>query len=251
MGLALKKIAPWIDVIVSGEGEQPFLRILRKAEGNSSRRTCIKKNIFVADNSMSTQHDLDALPIPNYADYFSSIKRNKIEDSFFRAEVPFETARGCWWGEKHHCTFCGLNGQGMPFRSKSPDRVLGELRELSRRHPKRRFAITDNILDMKYFKTLLPSLAKEKLLSGAFWEIKANVTFTHLKLLRDAGISRVQPGIESFSSHALSLMKKGVRPIQNIQLLVDCQALGIEPGWNVLWGFPGETAEEYTERWLT
>ena len=30
---------------------------------------------------------------------------------------PFESARGCWWGAKHHCTFCGLNGSTMRFRA--------------------------------------------------------------------------------------------------------------------------------------
>lgn len=29
----------------------------------------------------------------------------------------YEASLGCWWGEKHHCTFCGLNGTTMKFRA--------------------------------------------------------------------------------------------------------------------------------------
>jgi radical SAM superfamily enzyme YgiQ (UPF0313 family) len=38
-----------------------------------------------------------------------------------------ETARGCWWGAKHHCTFCGLNQNDMAFRAKSPQCAMDEL----------------------------------------------------------------------------------------------------------------------------
>jgi len=61
--------------------------------------------------------------------------------------------------KKSHCTFCGLNGTGMKHRSKSPERVLAELSQLSGRYGIRSFQFVDNILDMSYFKTVLPKLA--------------------------------------------------------------------------------------------
>jgi radical SAM superfamily enzyme YgiQ (UPF0313 family) len=68
--------------------------------------------------------------------------------------IPFESARGCWWGAKHHCTFCGLNGSAMRFRAKSPQRVLSELADLARRHHSFRFEAVDNILEPRYLKDL-------------------------------------------------------------------------------------------------
>ena len=55
----------------------------------------------------------------------------------------------------------------------------------------------------------------------------------------------VQPGIESLSTHVLALMKKGVTGIQNMALLKWCREFGIEAAWNLLYGFPGETGEDY------
>lgn len=43
----------------------------------------------------------------------------------FASLLVLEGARGCWWGEKHHCTFCGLNGSLMKFRSKPPKVLWG------------------------------------------------------------------------------------------------------------------------------
>jgi ribosomal peptide maturation radical SAM protein 1 len=65
--------------------------------------------------------------------------------------------------------------------------------------------------------------------------------------MRDAGVIRIQPGIESLSTRLLRLMRKGVTAIQNIQLLKWCHEFGIQPSWNVLYGFPGETAEDYKD----
>ena len=76
--------------------------------------------------------------------------------------IPIETARGCWWGMKNHCTFCGLNRQGMEFRAKSPDRVLSMLGELSARYESRHFNAIDNILAPEYTTKLFGALAEAK-----------------------------------------------------------------------------------------
>ncbi len=66
-----------------------------------------------------------------------------------------------------------------------------------------------------------------------------------IRTLRDAGVTRLQPGIESLSTSVLRLMRKGVSGLQNVRLLKWCQAHGIHPVWNALFGFPGEPPEEY------
>jgi hypothetical protein len=40
-------------------------------------------------------------------------------------------------------------------------------------------------------------------------------------------------------------MRKGVKGLQNIQLLKWCKEYSVRPHWNMLWGFPGEREEEY------
>jgi len=77
---------------------------------------------------------LDHLPTPDYRDYFDRIQMLGVPRYFTanRPQLPFESSRGCWWGEKHHCTFCGLNNSGMAHRAKTATRVIQELTELAR-----------------------------------------------------------------------------------------------------------------------
>jgi ribosomal peptide maturation radical SAM protein 1 len=104
---------------------------------------------------------------------------------------------------------------------------------------------TDNILAMEYFKDLLPRLADQDLDLEMFYEVKANLNREQLRLLRAAGVKNIQPGIESFSSRILKLMRKGTTAIQNIQLLKWCHEYDIWPTWNLMYDFPEERAEDY------
>src|SRR5262249_37819581 len=124
--------------------------------------------------------------------------------------LPYESSRGCWWGEKHHCTFCGLNAQTMKYREKSPDRVINDLNKLLKTHPTRRVCMVDNIMPHTYFRTLIPRLGSEIPDLHMFYEQKANLSLGQVTALKDAGILEVQPGIEALSSSLLKSMDKGV-----------------------------------------
>ena len=105
---------------------------------------------------------LDALPTTDFSEFYEQFAVALPDSSLAKGDVillPYETSRGCWWGEKHHCTFCGLNAQTMEHREKSPDRVIGELQQLLNTHPNKKVCVVDNIMPRSYFRTLLPRLA--------------------------------------------------------------------------------------------
>ena len=136
----------------------------------------------------------------------------------------------------------------MRFRSKSPPRVLDEFAQLARRYRSFRLEAVDNILDIAYLKDLFPVLAATETGYEIFYEVKANLSREQLRLMAQAGVTHIQPGIESLSSNVLLLMRKGVRAIQNVNLLRWSQYYGIHVSWNILWGFPGETQQDYAEQ---
>lgn len=192
--------------------------------------------------------DLDALPDLNYEDYYRQLQLLP-EDGFVRRSgsiwLPYETSRGCWWGQKHHCTFCGINGGGMTFREKSPGRVLKQLPALFHSHPTAKILMVDNIMPSGYFANLLPELSRLNLGMHIFYEQKANLTLAKVQALKDAGVAIIQPGIEALSSHLLKLMKKGVKASQNIALLRYARAVDMSVNWNLLYGLPGDNEEDY------
>jgi ribosomal peptide maturation radical SAM protein 1 len=186
------------------------------------------------------------LPAPDYDEYFERSQRLGIVPKDLW--IPFESARGCWWGEKHHCTFCGLNGTTMQFRSKPADQVVAELAGQAKRYQISRFEAVDNIIDMAYLKDLFPALVDAGTDYELFYEVKANLSRAQLRLMAEGGVRVLQPGLESLSSNVLRLMDKGVRAAQIVNLLRWAQYYGIQVEWNILWGFPGETAQDYADQ---
>lgn len=255
MGVELVRTVDCIDAAVIGEGDKAFPDLLTAlAAGGSldhipgvARRR--DGQVRVTPPRPATDQ-LDDLPAPDYHEYFEHAEDLGLLPRTGHRNVwlPIETARGCWWGAKHHCTFCGLNGTTMRFRSKSPGRVLDELEEQAKRYRSFRFEAVDNILDMAYFTKLFPVLAQNETGYEMFYEVKANLNREQLKLMAQAGITHIQPGIESLSSNVLRLMRKGVRAIQNVNLLRWAQYYGMRVDWNILWGFPGETEQDYADQ---
>lgn len=248
MGRALFDAYPFLDAVFSGESDfrfplamEAFFQTGRLPSGPEVHvRPWLQGPGLLPGGAVE---DMDALPVPMFDDYFRDLEASGLE---LRAPgLPFETSRGCWWGAKQHCTFCGLNGGTMAFRAKSADRALSEFDALTAQHPDAPVVTSDNILDLSYFKTFLPRLAARGNRHELFYEVKANLSRDQVRLLKEARVTKIQPGIESLDDGVLALMRKGVRAIQNVQLLKDCAELGMGVTWNLLGGFPGEDPGVY------
>jgi ribosomal peptide maturation radical SAM protein 1 len=243
MGRALFDSFSFVDHVCEGEADDSFPALVA-ALSRGERRPTVPGVLSRGAGAPSARPvvDLDRLPYPDFGDFFAMHRRTAP------GETPLllmETSRGCWWGAKNHCTFCGLNGNGIAFRSKSGDRAHAELLFLSKRHDVEVVSMVDNILDMRYFDSLLPALAANDQGPALFYETKANLTRSQVALLAQANVFTIQPGIESLSDGILKLMRKGTTGLRNVQLLKWCCELGVCVEWNILYGFPGETDADY------
>jgi magnesium-protoporphyrin IX monomethyl ester (oxidative) cyclase len=181
----------------------------------------------------------------DYESFLSDLQKN-FPAGQVRPSLTFETSRGCWWGERSHCTFCGLNGSSMAYRGMPSEQALDLLREMIRRYGERcqRFESVDNIMPRSYLREVFPYLEAPPG-TRFFYEVKADLKEHELKVLARAGVTEIQPGIESLATSTLKLMKKGTTAFQNVNFLKNCSRFGIRPSWNLLIGFPGETEEVY------
>jgi ribosomal peptide maturation radical SAM protein 1 len=250
MGLELHRRYPFVDSVCLGEGDLTFPELVSRHCGGQAVQGLpgivvrgSKDESLPPDDEGSALVDLDRLPYADLSDFYEQ-RQVRPNISLFKPVTVFETARGCWWGAKHHCTFCGLNGRQMAYRSKSPARVYEELTELVAKHGSV-VVTTDAILDMAYFETLLPRLAAEGPKILIYWQMKANLRSDQLALLARAGVKRIQPGIEALDTSLLTLMKKGCTMLQNVQTLKLAAENGISVMWNLLYGFPGEDPAAY------
>jgi ribosomal peptide maturation radical SAM protein 1 len=246
MGAEHLRSFPVIDYVVVGEADMAFPQMLTAL---ADRRPATLRGVLgrqdgeARSGQTAPVHDLDALPVPEYRDFYEQAKRAGVTPL---PQLPIEGSRGCWWGQKHHCTFCGLNGEGMGYRHKSPTRFLAEAEELSKAHEIRKFGAVDNILFPKYLGEVFDVIAEQRIDYEFFFEIKPSMgRREQLQRLYRGGIRSIQPGIESLNGHVLALMDKGTTMLDNVRLLKWSRYYGIEVAWNLLYGFPGETVDDY------
>ncbi|WP_018637156.1 RiPP maturation radical SAM C-methyltransferase [Parafrankia elaeagni] len=257
-GEALHRSFPFVDFVVRGEGERTFPALLDAIATGAESAAGVEDLsdlpglCWRAPGGEAVANPPAQLPLPpeeilpaTYDGFFERL-HGSAAAAWSAPALLVEGARGCWWGEKHHCTFCGLNGSLMQFRSKSPEAFLTELLDLARRHQVLDFVVVDNIIDMRYFDTVLRALAASDHDLRLHFEVKSNLRRHHFQALGEAGAAQVQPGIENLSSHVLRLMDKGVSGTQNVRSLRDAQSSGVSVSWNYLHGFPGERDGDYT-----
>ena len=249
MGLEAVRAFPWLDIVVSGEADlliAELVRLALRGEMDQLPYGAITRERLAGGAPRVKVSQLDALPYPRFEEYFASLEQSSFATSV-QPGLALEGSRGCWWGQKHHCTFCGLNGSGMGYRAKSGGRLGAEIEALVNRHGVSRISMVDNILDPKAFEDLLPQLAQRSAPVSLFYEVKANLSRNQLETLRDAGVRWVQPGLESLSDEVLTLMDKGTTGLQNIRFLRLAREFGIRVTWLCLTGVPGEKDEWYQE----
>lgn len=242
-----------LDHVFIGEAEESFYEYLIRLKSGITTNG-IPGVTYFSDGTVNLVpgfklDDLNKSPIPDYDDYFSEINRI-YEETGLICDVdalPFESSRGCWWGEKSHCIFCGNNEETLKFRAKAANRVVEDIVILSAKYKKVKLTATDWILSKYDYLEIFNQLKELDIDLELFYEVRPKMKKSHVKLMYEAGVVRAQPGIESFSTPLLKLLKKGTRAISQIEFLRWCKEIGIKPYYNLLAGIPGEKSEWYLE----
>ena len=247
MGHAIMKTFPFIDHVIQGEADYAFPHYAERILAEQEIKDIPGIILRAADGNIAAMppspiRNMDDLAEPDFQDYFAQCPKDMPPEEIL---LPVETSRGCWWGAKSHCVFCGLNPTTMSFRAKSPARALREIANLSERWKIRRLAAVDNIMSFKYYHDFLLGLATLDV--EMFFETKSNLKDWQIAAFSAAGIKHFQPGLEGLNTRILGIMRKGVRRHQSIETLKWCRTYGVTPLWFYLYQFPGDRAEDYLD----
>ena len=262
MGSAISANVKWIDYVFSGPAISSFREFLRRWRPDTQCRPAMPvSGIFRRDGGqpgaqlpvianerpvqrVGMRNDIDEPIALDYDDYLDQFDYY-FPDHALRPSLLFETSRGCWWGERSQCTFCGLNGTAMNYDAMSPERAAVHITELFRYAGRaRQLEGVDNILPRSFVTRVFPLLRTPPGLS-LFFEVKVGLTDSDLVALARAGVRELQPGIESLATSTLRLMRKGSSAFQNLMMLRSMRAIGMAPEWLLLVGFPGEPEDVY------
>ena len=271
MGLAVLRRYPSVDYISFGEGDEniaDFCRMMLSGESGPLPYGIVgREEPCTGGIPHRLTRDMNGVCAPDYTDYFEEVRREQdgfygpaalvssssaqstddaqYSDGFFGRTLFLEGSRGCWWGEKHACAFCGLNGRVNVYREKSPEKLLREIREACDAYPGCFIQLSDNVLGGRMFRELLPALEADGRDYQLSAEIKTNLKEADIAALVRAGFRNVQPGIESLNDHLLALMGKGNTAVHHVALLKYCRTHYLFPFWHMLFGVPGEAEEDY------
>lgn len=254
MGCAMHRNFAFIDGVVDGEADRTIVPLVRSLlDGDDAItlpgvhwRNQSGRVEFVPPNPPT---DLNSYPVPQFDDFFeqSAIVENP---GLNNVRLPFEASRGCWWGERNHCAFCGLNGTTMKQRDRPTQAVAEEIKVQVSRYKPTLFICTDNIISQRHLRELPPALSD--IGTPVFFEVGAAMSRRRLQALADAGTKQIQVGIESLSTEALKLMNKGTSTVLNVCFLRRAREFGIDAYWNFIYGLPGEDPRWYQKmvEWL-
>lgn len=165
------------DAVIVGEGEPLWNRVLDDFERGclDCRYANVGKTFDLADAPMPAYHLLDI-------------------DRYNRLTV--QTSRGCPW----KCEFCASSiTLTDKYKQKPEDKVLAEIDRIRELWPRPfiEFADDNSFVNKRYWKRLLPQLAKR----NVRWFTETDISVADdpelLDLMRDAGCAEVLIGLES------------------------------------------------------
>ena len=243
------------DYCLLGEGEETLIELLDQLSGRreaqlesilglayqssiENRKSSILRNPGRPDIS-----NLDALPFPAWdlvdVERYRSVWMKR--HGYFSMNMV--TTRGC----PYHCNWCAKPIWGQRYNSRSPENVVAEMKWLKENFAPDHIWFADDILGLKpnwieKFAVLLneaDAVIPFKCLQRADLINEKNAA-----ALAKAGCKTVWLGAESGSQKILDAMDKGdtVEDIYRAAKLL--RANGIEVGFFLQFGYPGETWED-------
>ncbi|MFO1115138.1 MAG: magnesium-protoporphyrin IX monomethyl ester anaerobic oxidative cyclase [Beijerinckiaceae bacterium] len=250
--------APWIDVVVRGEGEEVLVELVRAVDEKRwpAARRSIKGLAFaeqdgeakkiVATEAAATVKNLDAIE-PDW-DILEWSKYRYIPMNC-RVAIP-NMARGC----PFTCSFCSQWKFWRDYRIRDPRKVVDEIEGLYKKHDVRFFILADEepTINKKKFVAFCEELIARGLNEKVLWGINTRVTdiLRDEKLLpfyRKAGLIHVSLGTEAAAQLKLDRFNKETKVADNkraVQLLRDA---GIVVEAQFIVGLENETRETLEE----
>lgn len=230
------------DLLVPGEGETPFLELLRRIADDRSLTGIV---------GVMSRDARGALRLVNYermADLPTPAYDVWDWGAYWTPEpvILYSPTRGCYWNK---CTFCdyGLNTDRptSPSRERPIDTALEDLASISKVGRTVYFAV--DAMSPRYLRTLSTALAGSALDLRWSAELRLERTFPKrgmAELLASAGCAAVSFGYESASQRILDLIDKGVRVETVPVILADLRQHGIGAQLMGFTGFPSESPDE-------
>jgi anaerobic magnesium-protoporphyrin IX monomethyl ester cyclase len=243
--------APYIDIVVKGQGEDAFLEIVQRIDAGESMKGVegvgYKEDGQIVFNQPRALKPIRELPPKAYhlADF------DAYERVCGRRWAMYTSSLAC----PYNCAYCTNDGvYGRKWNALEPEQVVEETMDLTTRYNLQLLWVVDDnfLVDRDRAVGIAEGLVRR---NATFdWSIQAStnlvnrLTVEELKLLKRAGLSQVAQGVDTGSPKVMHLMNKDFQKIETVYAAASkLTQAGIRPSFNMIFGFPGEGEKERRE----
>jgi Radical SAM superfamily len=237
----LDQIQQVFDYLVLGEGEESLLEIVRGEPDNPAIIDTSKRTITrdTALQHMRAVHKLSELP---------PFSLEPFDLSNYRTfQLPGVSSRGCI----NRCVYCLDRKTCVSYRHFGADYVVKQLRELRQKHSANFVYFVDLLVNghLKRLEEMCDALieADLRLEWASFAMVRPSMSDELLSKMRQAGCVGLIFGVESASPKVLEAMRKSYGPAEIVEMLEKTKRAGIRTTLNLIFGFPGESWDDFIE----
>jgi hypothetical protein len=231
----------YMDYYVRFDGEPAFDGLLAVLEGKADP-AAVPNLVWSQDGATKVNFvvegpALDLLPPPDFEGLDMQLY-NRSE----RVEGPWlsvNTTKGCAYGR---CTYCSDPFYSSP-RFKSPERIVAEFADLTRRYGIHKFLFADSYIPPAQMRRICDALIAAEL--GIRWVMQTRpetaLTDETIAHYAASGCNELWFGMESINEETLQFIQKGIARKTMERIIEACLKNGIRVTLNVMVGVPGES----------
>lgn len=233
------------DAVVMGEGELPFLNLVRAIESGASLKgvggVAFRDGGQIVINKREAPiRDLDTIPFPYYEplpmEYYVNTKIYSMRST--DRVIYMVSSRGC----NYHCNFCLRLEEGIRFRS--PQNIVEEIRKYKNDYGISYIFFVDELFmfSKKRVFEVTEAFIKADLKIRYFCTGRLNIATPEiLDMLKRSGCVYIDYGIEQFDNDALTAMDKKQTEEEVVRAIENTQKAGIQICFNIIFGNVGDT----------
>jgi len=224
-----------VDSIILREGEVEIVKLLKDNYNN------------IVEAPQLTVEELNDVPVPNFDDFsMSDYGKDTVT-------IPITGSKGC----VRKCTFCNVEAFWPVFRHRSGKIVANEIIQLYEKYNIKNFKFTDSLINgsLKDFRLMNLEIAEKipnviNYRGQYICRPQRQMPDQDYELMRDAGCSLVQIGIESGSERVRTHMKKKFSNEDIDHSTNKLAEMGIKQQWFIFVGYPIEEDEDFNDTLL-
>ena len=237
------------DFVIRGEAEMALMELLGALQNKLSVQTIEgiaykSGGTFVSTPKRKVMRELDSLPFPAWDLVDMQAYRNiwMTHNGYFSLNVA--TTRGC----PFKCNWCAKPIYGNRYNSRSPEKVVEEIRFLQTNYHFDHIWFCDDIFGLSpgWVERFAELIAAKNIYLRYQIQSRADLLTdeNYVRALANSGCATVWLGAESGSQKILDAMEKGTT-VEQIRIATKLlKKHGISPAFFLQFGYPGETIED-------